>query len=189
MYVILFVKCQAGRRRMQMVKIQIIINGSGGVGKDTLVDMIIVDLISVGITATKLSSVENIKSAMTMMGWDGIKDEKTRKLMSDLKDISTELWDGPMKAMKLFIKNTQSDVVFLMIREPHEIERFVREIPGTVTILVTSSRDGVEQYDNHADRDVSFYPYDEIVSNDSDEKSLEKSAKGIAGDIAIMLKG
>ena len=58
----------------------IIINGSGGVGKDTFIAM------CDKYTYTKnYSSVDEIKCVARQLGWNGGKTEKDRKFLSDLK--------------------------------------------------------------------------------------------------------
>ena len=65
-------------------KVKIIINGCGGVGKDTFVDYC-----RIFANITNISSVDKIKEAAKILGWNGGKAEEDRKFLSDLKLLST----------------------------------------------------------------------------------------------------
>ena len=164
-----------------MKKVLIIINGYSGVGKDTFADKAIREFESNGIAASKFSSIDNVKSAMTLLGWNGERNAVSRQIMSDLKDMSTSKWNGPMRSMELYIKNSESRVIFLAIREPEEIGKFVDQFPGTKTLLI--EKKGVSQYHNHADQGIRAYPYDEIIYNNSTLEALHISVTGYVSDI------
>ena len=75
-----------------MVKV-IICNGRPGVGKTTFQEMCQIyareeweNKIRVDITST----VDFVKDIAKQCGWDGTKDLKNRKFLSDLKDLLTE---------------------------------------------------------------------------------------------------
>lgn len=156
-----------------MKKQVFIINGSGGVGKDTLVS-----LVQKHISAVNISSVDEVKKFATMMGWDGKKDEKSRKFLSDLKNILIEYNDKPFSYLKEsvhdFLNDECNELCFLHIREPQEIQR-AKEAFNAITILVT--RDKVKQIrSNHADSDVLDYSYDYRVVNNGSLEDLEQMA-------------
>ncbi len=69
----------------------IIINGKGGCGKDSLID----GIVSHDWWEYTLSSVDKVKEAAMVLGWDGGKDDKDRKFLHDIKNLSTEYNDGP----------------------------------------------------------------------------------------------
>lgn len=71
-----------------------IINGSGGVGKDTFCNL--VDEVSNG-QVYSYSSVNLVKKVAEMCGWNGAKEEHDRKFLSDLKDLLTKYNDAPFK--------------------------------------------------------------------------------------------
>ena len=62
----------------------IIINGCGGVGKDTFVNMC-----AKYTSVVNYSSVKEIKEIAKYIGWDGSKEERDRKFLSDLKLLTT----------------------------------------------------------------------------------------------------
>ena len=119
-----------------------IINGSGGVGKDTFVELVsseLNDRLKRFHTVVNFSSVDRIKEIAREIGWDGKKKEKDRKFLSDLKILCSNYCDMPFQSMRNkvldFIKDETSKVLFLHIREPVEIARAVKEF-GAKTILI-----------------------------------------------------
>ncbi len=156
----------------------IIVNGEGGVGKDTFVDFCIAELERLGLKGGKASSVDLVKVAARYLGWDGEKDEKGRQFLHDLKMLSTKYCDGPMKYMSGFLEHSQHvpGCTFFHVREPLEITKFVNRFPDTFTIKIT--RKAVEgKYSNPADGGVHDYDYDMIIVNDNTVAALEQGAK------------
>lgn len=154
----------------------IIINGAGGVGKDTFCD-----LCKKFAWVIVRSSVSPIKEIAERVGWDGGKTERDRKFLSDLKDLCTEYNDYPMQYMKKvydYFMNVQNnrEVLFFHIREPLEIQKAVKEF-NAVTVLITN-KNVPAITTNHADSEVANYPYDFYVNNDGTLEDLEVIAKG-----------
>ena len=155
-----------------------IINGSGGVGKDTFCSM--VNEISIN-RSYSYSSVTKIKEIASELGWEGKKTEKDRKFLSDLKDLSTQYNDLPFrqvcKQIELFYScGDYMQVLFLHIREPEEIKKVVDAFPEVQTILLKSSR--VESVkSNHADKDVENYVYDFVIYNNEGLEDLKHIAE------------
>ena len=83
-----------------MSKKIVIINGSGGVGKDAFVEF------CGEFTCVKnISSVDKVKeAAKVLVNWDGTKDDKSRKLLVDLKRLSIEY----MTILQSILKNKQT---------------------------------------------------------------------------------
>lgn len=153
----------------------IVINGMPTVGKDTFVDYCIEVLQSKGIAAAKVSSVDAVKQAAAILGWDGVKDAKGRQFLSDLKDMSTQLYEGPMNYMQQKVLDHAGSVMFFFIREPEEIAKFVEAFPGSLTVIV--KRNVAERFDNHADSRVERYDYDCYTHNDGDLDKLRNKAE------------
>ena len=63
-----------------------IINGSGGVGKDTFVELVSKVF---NLSVMNFSSVDKVKEIARIIGWTGGKTEKDRKFLSDLKLLCT----------------------------------------------------------------------------------------------------
>lgn len=150
-----------------------IINGSGGVGKDTFVE-----LVSELVSTLNFSSVDKVKEIAKEIGWDGeSKTEKDRKFLSDLKLLTGNYCDMPYQSMKQKVEEFNKDNIhqclFLHIREPEEIQRAVNEF-NAKTILIT--RNLVEQItSNMADANVYNYKkYDYIINNDGTIEALKK---------------
>jgi len=155
-----------------MEKTVIVINGAGGVGKDTLCEFA-----EKHFKVMNVSSITPIKEIATMCGWKGEKTDKARKFLSDLKALSIEYNDYPtlwaMERYKEFL-NSDFDIMFLHVREGVEIDKFVRATDGRAkTLLVRGgSRMTKSNYGNASDDLVENYPYDYYFVND---KSLEEA--------------
>ena len=157
-----------------MEKTVIVINGAGGVGKDTLCEFA-----EKHFKVMNVSSITPIKEIASMCGWKGEKTDKARKFLSDLKALSIEYNDYPtlwaMERYKEFL-NSDFDIMFLHVREGVEIDKFVRATDGRAkTLLVRGgSRMTKSNYGNASDDLVENYPYDYYFVND---KSLEEAER------------
>lgn len=169
-----------------MNKQVIIINGSGGAGKDTFVVLAKMAFKLrtkkfLDYTANEVwnySSVDLVKDYAKQMGWDGTKTEKNRKFLSDLKLLLTEFDDIPFKDLKRkyenFINDDNASILFLHIREPEEIARAAKEFHAK-TLLI--KRDSVEHItSNMADKNVFNYEYDYVIENNGTVNDLEAKA-------------
>lgn len=157
-----------------------IINGSGGVGKDALIELI---ASCYDFHIMNFSSVDKVKQIAKIIGWDGGKTERDRKFLSDLKILCSEYNDMPFNSMSDVVKdfrNNKSIMLFLHIREPEEIERARQEF-GAKTILV--KRDSVKHItSNMADDGVFNYEYDVVIDNNGDIEALRNKAASFASD-------
>lgn len=155
-----------------MKKQVFIINGSGGCGKDTFVSL--VDDI---VYTMNFSSVDKVKEIARIIGWNGGKTEKDRKLLSDLKLLCTDYNDMPLNSMQNEYEeflNSHAKFLFLHIREPEEIEK-AKKIFNAKTILV--KRDSVKHItSNMADANVFNYNYDVVINNDQGIEELKDKA-------------
>lgn len=161
-----------------------IINGRPRSGKDTFVNFCIEEL---GAFGKLISTVDFVKKIATECGWDGTKDLKNRKFLSDLKDLLTNWGDVPYKKTLQEIDIFKFDldywdvsdkgVVFIMCREPKEIERFEREL-NAKSVLIRRASVEFEQQSNHADSEVLNHKYDYIIENNGTVDELKEKAKG-----------
>lgn len=159
----------------------VIINGSPMSGKSTFVD--ICKHISKRGRVHEYSTVDFVKQIAEECGWDGTKDAKNRKFLSDLKDLLAEWNDVPFKKSKEFIDAVhtfaQGDImVFIHCREPQEIQKFVDHYGKDQchTLLIQRpSVDGDDQ-SNHADAQVDEYDYDLTIVNDGTLDQLKETA-------------
>ena len=155
-----------------MKKAVIVINGAGGVGKDTLCE-----LASKHFKVYNVSSITPIKEIAALCGWDGSKDDKSRKFLADLKSISIEYNNYPTAWAKERYEEfllSENDVMFLHVREPEEIKKFVLATGGEAkTLLIRGgSRMTKTSYGNAADDSVEQYEYDYYYVN---EKTLDEA--------------
>lgn len=150
----------------------VVINGSGGVGKDTFIDQ----LKNKGIKILNISTVDRIKEIANEIvpGCSIGKTERYRAFLSNLKDTFTEYNDLPFEDCKMKILNSNCDIAFVHCREPKEIQKF-KERMGAKTLLIINPR--IEHIvSNHADAEVYDYKYDFIINNSGSLKKLEKLA-------------
>ena len=153
-----------------MKKTVIVINGAGGVGKDTLCDFA-----SRHFKVKNISSITPIKEIATQCGWDGRKDNKSRKFLSDLKKLCVEYNDYPTAwafgQYKDFLL-TDEEIMFVHIREKEEIAKFVEatECAAKTLLIRGGARMSSEKYGNVSDDGVEDYSYDYYFTND---KSLD----------------
>lgn len=151
-----------------MKKCVFVINGAGGVGKDTLCAMA-----AEVYRVQNISSITPIKEIAALCGWDGQKDDKSRKFLSDLKALCVAYNDYPTRWAKQRYEEfmrSGDDILFVHIREPSEIEKFVRATDGAARTLLIRGGSRVSRvpggYGNVSDDRVEEYPYDYIFLND-----------------------
>ena len=170
-----------------MTKQVFIINGSGGVGKDTFVSYVTHDMkvfnFYNGECVENFSSVDKVKQLAKMAGWDGGKSEKDRKFLSDLKNLCTEYNDMPFRSMQDKVdefKKSEAQMLFLHIREPKEIERAAKAF-NVITVLI--KRDSVAHItSNTSDGSVFDYNYDIVIENNGSLEELRHLAKSFVFD-------
>lgn len=169
-----------------MEKHVFVINGSGGVGKDTLCEV-----------AGRFWRVQNISSITPVCevaraaGWDGEKTPAARRFLSQLKEVCTQFNDLPfrycMEQYRAFLQNDQQ-ILFVHIREPAEIERF-RQAVGAICKAVLVRRPALESargpLGNRSDDNVAAYSYDGIFVNDG---SLEELPEKVCRFLSDMMK-
>ena len=154
-----------------MKKSIVVINGSGGVGKDTFVEFC-----NEFVNVKNISSVDKVKeAAKILVNWNGEKDEKSRKLLSDLKKLSVEYNDYPTKYIEEQYDKLNDGIMFVHMREKEEIKK-IKELLNAKTLLITSSR--VEKIlTNYSDANVEDYNYDYNIKNDGTLEELRENAK------------
>ena len=157
-----------------MNKQVIIINGTGGSGKDTFVKFC-----SEFAKVTNISSVDKVKeAAKILVGWNGEKNEKARKLLVDLKQLSIKYNNYPTKYIeeqfKMFKKN-DSEYLFIHIREIEEIKK-IKKLLNAKTLLIVNPRVKLIT-SNSSDANVYKYNYDYKIENSGSLKDLKQKAK------------
>lgn len=157
----------------------IIINGYPRSGKSTFADMMVEYLQKYEYYATQFSTVDFVKYIALQIGWDGEKDARGRKFLSDLKQLMVNSPTGNIvkrnviKTAESFdmFNNTESpSYVFLMCREPKEIQEYVETL-GATAIFVRRSCD--EELSNDSDKNVENFSYHYYVDNTGGLVDLE----------------
>lgn len=154
-----------------MEKKIVVINGNGGVGKDTFVNHV-----SKYKKVKKASTVDLIKKAATVLGYDeSRKDEKDRKFLADLKVLNTNYNNGPINYIienyNEFL-NDDNEILFLFIREIDEVE-YIKNKLNAITLLITNNNTKFIT-SNEADKNVLNYNYDYVIENSSIEEMDSK---------------
>lgn len=139
-----------------------ITNGMARSGKDTFAEYL-----NDFVPTLKYSSIDKVKDIAKQCGWDGTKDEKSRKFLSDLKVLTSQFNDMPFQAIKTVVEQFKEDkekrILLIYIREPTEIEK-VKKTFNAKTILI--KRNSVKNItSNMADANVFNYKYDYIIEN------------------------
>ena len=152
----------------------VIINGRGGCGKDTFVELCAKQ---VGrYMCFNVSTIDAVKNVARHCGWEGGKEDRDRKFLSDLKVLMTEYNDYPHLSVINHIKLFEGDldrydlnpdkaIVFIHCREPEAIERLKQELNAKTLLIRRPSLEG-HDYGNSSDDGVDNYDYDYVVDND-----------------------
>lgn len=149
-----------------------IINGRGGSGKDTFIDIFSQNT---ELNVYNTSSIDPVKKIAKKFGWNGEKTSKDRKFLADLKLASIEYNDGPKThVINEIMKTEDYEYLFIHIREPNEIKKIVDLFPDVYTILINKD---IDELGNNADDSVYDYQYDIIIDNNDSIEDLEESVK------------
>lgn len=158
----------------------VIINGTGGAGKDTFVSFC-----SEVTGVLNVSAVDKVKeAAKVLVGWNGEKDEISRKLLVDLKQLSIAYNDAPTKyicEMAEKFKSSDNKLMFVHIREADEIEK-AKKLLDAKTLLITNPRVKLIT-SNDSDGKVNEYNYDYYIENDGTLEDLKDKAAEFVGEL------
>lgn len=152
-----------------MNKIVIVINGQGGSGKDT-----VCSIVGKHYKVKNVSTVDPIKSIARFAGWNGTKDDKSRKMLADLKQVFIEYCDLPLNYIideeKKFLTD-DNDIMFVHCREADEIKKIVeKSVIRAYTLLIRRNDAHYvhKHFGNLADDDVENYCYDFIYNGNNE---------------------
>lgn len=165
----------------------VVVNGYPLSGKDTFTGFCIHNLsvLNKGV-GHNISTIDCVKWVAKNMGWNGLKTDKDRKFLSDLKKLLKDWNDVPYQfTCKDINRRYNADVgqlqipednivFFIHTREPEEIERFKKDY-GAITLLV-KKENLEENFSNDSDRNVNNYEYDFIIENNGTLEELEQKA-------------
>ena len=158
-----------------MNKYIFVTNGMARSGKDTFAA-----LMNEFVPTKKYSSIDYIKEIAKLCGWDGQKNERSRKFLSDLKVLTSQYNDLPFKMIQKqiqeFHKNKKYNVLLIDIREPEEIRKLCYKYKDVKTILI--KRSSVKTItSNMADAGVFNYNYDFVIENNGTLDELKSIVK------------
>ena len=156
----------------------VVINGTGGCGKDTFVD-----LCKKYISIYNFSSIDKVKEIAKIIGWTGKKTEKDRKFLADLKKLTTDYNDMAFNSIKEAIdifNNSSDELMFIHIREPEEIKRVVDLFKAKSLLIKRIGQKLITS--NNSDASVENYDYDYIIENTT-LKEYENKAKKFIEDL------
>ena len=152
-----------------------IINGKPTAGKDTFVSYVTEEAKD-EFEVLNVSTVDKVKEAAVILGWNGIKTDSARLFLSELKDLSSKFFDGPAKycySVASSLKDNQ--ILFIHCREPEEIDK-MKKMLDCFTIYIDRTLEG-QTTSNHADAEVTNYKYDYVIDNNSSLDDLRERAK------------
>ena len=139
----------------------VVINGMGSSGKDTFCEFC-----NGVVSIMNISSVDKVKEAAIILGWDGGKSEIDRKFLADLGYLSTEYNDGRYSYINEKIKefqNSECEILFIHIREVNFIERMKNDFNAETLLIRNENVPNIQS--NEADANVFNYEYDFIIDN------------------------
>ncbi len=155
-----------------MNKTVIIINGQGKSGKDT-----ICKITAKRYKVKNVSAIDPVKELASQFGWRGEKDDKSRKMLADLKQVLIAYNDYPfkyiMRSVDEFLSGDE-ELMFAHVREGDEIKKIVdacnsRRINVLTLLIRRNDKFFVHKtFGNSADDDVENYPYDFVYSGHND---------------------
>ena len=165
----------------------ILINGHAQTGKDTVINIIKAYSAKKGIFVFACSTIDTFKHiAYDSFNWDGIKDEKGRQLLSDLK-LSYTAYNKNF--ILTFIENAKPQVdwqvdtiTIICVRDIPELEQaknFYRD--ELITLLIT--RPNLEKFNNVADANVTNFNYDYTIHNDGSLEELKLKVEEFLNEI------
>jgi hypothetical protein len=153
----------------------VIINGNQTAGKDTFVREWRKHSKK---EVVNKSTVDDVYEIAKMMGWDGKKDNKSRKFLSDIKKLWTDYNDGIFKKLCIFIDNNPDSEIFIHCREPEEIQKFKDKYDEKCSTLFIK-RDIENISENYSDKSVENYNYDIYVDNSGTLEDFKLNIKNL----------
>lgn len=163
-----------------MKKAVIVINGTGGSGKDTVAEVVLKKFCGLNV-----SSIDLPKQLLTLAGWDGKKTPEARKALSEIKQALTEFNDAPFNYCKEYVQKFKEEVncpfLFVHIRERENIDRFheyviwQEQLPCFDLLVVGNPTTWGNPSDDKPENFV-VQDYDIVLYNNSTKEDLEAQA-------------
>lgn len=153
-----------------------IMNGQGGSGKTTFQDYV-AEIVDEEDAVVSVSMVSYVKAIAKTFGWQGTKEPKDRKMLSQLKDLLTEWDDSPFRTTCMMVDQARRNgakIVFIDAREKADIERLKEKFNCQAVLMVKGEK---VNYGNHADDEVFDINYDITIYNDGTLEDLRFAAE------------
>lgn len=160
----------------------IIINGFPRSGKTAFINFCLEEL---GIYGINISTIDWVKYIAQINGWNGEKTPRSRKFLSDLKDLLIEWDDIPYKKVVQKAEEFHNQlklngegkkgIVFIDCRESTEITKFENR-NNAISVLIKRKETANEKQSNHADDLVLIHKYHYVIENDGTLEELREKA-------------
>ena len=167
-------------------KTVIVINGKGESGKDTYVK-----IISEYFYVRNVSSIDPIKELAFTLGWDGVKNDRGRAFLVDLKKARADYNDFPTTYLTEEVDEfllSNEEYMFCHIREGVEIDKF-KEANDSKDIIIKTllvRRDAIDKsFGNASDDNVEDYKYNWYFDNNG---LLDELPKRVLDDFLEHIK-
>lgn len=175
-----------------MKKLLVLINGESGAGKDTFVEACkktLHEQHSPTLAVANIHRSDEAKDFLTIIGWDGTRTPKVRKLLADLVEFGEETGHNNIKLYRTVWAFT-SGVIFYHSRDIKaidEIKNFYSKNDGVKVHTVLVKRDG--NCPPEDDRwGVHNYIYDTVINNNEGLDDLYCRASEFAEKCYDMLE-
>ena len=176
-----------------MKKAIVVINGKGGIGKDTLINSIEQGKNCYVHNSSSIDLVRDMCEPVTALSSKAEKDLAYRQMLADIKhavdryyrqkhgiglttkDMIDDVFEGWLEDDLEKIEGYTSSVIFIHIREPENIKEFLAEAKKELkkrgindivltTLLIRSER-GLDSYGNSSDDRVENFEYEHIYES------------------------
>ena len=158
----------------------IVINGKPTAGKSTFIKL----CEQLNPFVEELSMVDFVKEVATYADWDGLKNEKGRKFLANIK-IAIEQYDkniiynhinDDIKSFLSFCNKVEEDPIFFInARNPSDIKYLVNKYNAVSLFIDNPNVPMVES--NSEDKNIENYKYDITIINDGTLEDLKVKAK------------
>lgn len=163
----------------------IIVNGAAASGKSTF-ESICSDIVGNAFCESR-STIDKVKEIAYECQWNGLKTNRNRKFLSDLKDLLSEYNDLPNRdvidhlcdweqEIQYYNVGNKLHIFFIDAREPEQIQHLKDQLKA-ITVLVRRAAAEEQPASNHADEHVLDYKYDWEIDNNGTLEDLKYSAQ------------
>lgn len=163
----------------------LIVNGVPGSGKDTMAE-----LLNKYAVVEKLSIIDLAKDIAMLSGWDGVKGDRSRQFLCDIKDLVDEFSDASHiyidKRVNSILKTRDCDYILIDAREGKDISRLVERF-GAMSVKVTN-KNVTTRIPTRADQAAvgDCVEYDIVLANDGTLDDFEKTIEVLHGQLRNM---